>query len=91
MLMAVEDHGGGAHYIRIRLWPKLQFWSVFTVLLFLGLAAVSAFDQAWLATAVLGVIGLGFLLRGTQECAFGMGALNQAYEQFKTQVTSDPG
>jgi GT2 family glycosyltransferase len=89
MLMAVEDHGGGAHYIRIRLWPKLQFWSAFSVVLFLCLAVLAASQPAWWAAIVLGIIGLGLLLRGSQECAFGLGALNQACEQFKMQVTGD--
>jgi GT2 family glycosyltransferase len=56
MLMAVEDHGAGTQFARIRSWPRCgsaatAFAALSTVLMF-----TAAFDHAWVVVAVFGAI-----------------------------------
>ena len=90
MLMAVEDHGGGAHYIRVRFWPRLTKPSVVGAVFFLCLAAAAVLNGAPLAAVLLGLFTLGFLLRSCLECAIAMGALTRAYNNFELELTEGP-
>jgi hypothetical protein len=65
---AVEEHGSGRQLFRIRMWPHcaslgLAFISLFAV------AAVAAFDRAWLVFLVLGTMTACVASRMALECA----------------------
>ncbi|MFV8818440.1 glycosyltransferase [Haliea sp. E17] len=90
MMMAVEDHGGGAHYIRVRFWPKLRTSVFFISGLLLLLSLFAALDQAWLATCVLAISGLAVLIRSIRECASAQGLLAVTFERFKATLLVDP-
>jgi O-antigen biosynthesis protein len=58
LLVAVEDHGGGAQYVRTRIWPHWFLGGKLLVLVFALLAAGAAWDNAWVATAICGTIAM---------------------------------
>jgi GT2 family glycosyltransferase len=56
MLMAVEDHGGGAQLVRIRSWPRCRNAATAVMCLLSILMLLSALDSAWLVTGVFGSV-----------------------------------
>ena len=75
MFMAVEEHGGGAQYVRLRSWPRIQSAGL-AIVLISGLLAVTAItDGAWVASAVLGLFALLFAARILIESADATGNL----------------
>jgi hypothetical protein len=59
LLVAVEDHGGGTQYIRIRQWPTLSSGGLAVLMLPLSIAGVAGLSRAWLAALLFtGVAGL---------------------------------
>jgi hypothetical protein len=66
MHMAIEEHGGGKQLVRLRSWPRIAPAALGLTVVFALLAAWAAIDQAWLASAILGVVGmlLGILMFG---------------------------
>jgi len=78
MLMAVEDHGAGTQYVRVRSWPRMQPASQ-AVLLWLGaLLAFAALDHAWTVVAVLGAVSILLLHRTLKQCGRATAALMEA-------------
>jgi hypothetical protein len=69
VLMAVEDHGAGTQFVRIRAWPRCSPNALALAVGLQGLSAAAALDYAWAASALLGVAGLLLLLRCAYECA----------------------
>jgi GT2 family glycosyltransferase len=86
MLMAIEDHGAGTQYIRLRVWPKFGWGGTVFVVLFSGLGVLATLDGAWAAAVVLAGIGLIGALRGAQESAFATGALHGAIAQLEHEL-----
>jgi hypothetical protein len=86
MLLAVEDHGGGAHYIRVRMWPRLYRLTVVAAALLAGLAGLAAIDGAWLAGTILSVLGLSVFLGGLRQSAIALGALVTTEKRFDPSV-----
>ena len=68
LLMAVEDHGAGNQYVRLRCWPRCSRKAVFASLALAGLAAVAWLDRA--PAAAIGLLGLAGVLasRTALEC-----------------------
>lgn len=95
LLMAVEDHGGGAQYVRLRCWPRIGGRGVALALALAGLGALAARDGALAAAALLGASGLGLVLRAGHECMAATGAILRAAAQVEEpaggrQRPSDP-
>jgi GT2 family glycosyltransferase len=83
LLMAVEDHGAGAQFVRFRCWPICAPGAVALILVLAVLATGAAFDHAWTVAGVLGAAALLFTLRTLQECAGATTAILQALKQAK--------
>jgi GT2 family glycosyltransferase len=79
--MAVEDHGSGTQLIRLRAWPKLPSILPPLILLFVTLTAMSAVDQAWTASAGLGIMALGLITGALLDCAAASTSFFQVLEQ----------
>ena len=86
MLMAIEDHGAGTQYIRLRVWPRCGWGGLAIAGLFVGLAVVAALNSAWTAAAILAALGLAGVVRGAQECAFATGALHRAVARLRQEL-----
>jgi GT2 family glycosyltransferase len=69
MRMAVEEHGGGKQLARMRAWPFVSTGVAILVGILFAIAAVAAFDRAWLASATITAAGLMLSLRMFQDCA----------------------
>lgn len=77
VLMAVEEHGGGNQFIRVKSWPRCTPAGIFLTLFFAALGAAAASAQAWLACGVLNAIALVFMLRVLIECSSAMSAIRE--------------
>jgi hypothetical protein len=58
LLMAVEDHGAGNQFVRVRLWPQCSLLELLPIVLFASLSAAAALDHAWVASAIMGLLSL---------------------------------
>ena len=74
LLMAVEEHGGGKQLLKFRVWPKYSRIGLALTLLFAALSAGAAWNDAWLACAVLDAVAFLFLLVAFRECTAAMAA-----------------
>jgi hypothetical protein len=76
--MAVEEHGAGRQFVRIRSWPR---FSRIGAALMLGLAALAvgaAFEGATVVAVILGASALLILVSMIQDCATAAGVLRIA-------------
>ena len=67
LLMAVEDHGAGNQFVRLRLWPRCSLFEILPLLFVFSLFVLAAFDGAWAACFVLGLSSIfltTYMLRG---------------------------
>jgi O-antigen biosynthesis protein len=70
--MLAEEHGAGKQLIRVRMRPRCSFGGVAATGLFGALAVAAGLSGGWAASALLGLIALGFIVRAAQECAGAM-------------------
>jgi O-antigen biosynthesis protein len=81
LLMAIEDHGSGTQYVRLRIWPRLQPGWLLLALGLISLAAGAALATTWTAAAVLGSAGTLLAGRGVYECATAIASTADAAKQ----------
>jgi hypothetical protein len=79
--MAVEEHGGGAQFVRLRFWPHWRRMAPFVglQLTLQGLALWAASDSA---TAVVAILAIGALLLSVlsiRDFSHSMAALEDAW------------
>jgi O-antigen biosynthesis protein len=75
MLMAVEDHGAGNQFVRVRLWPKCSLLELLSIVLFASLSAAAALDHAWVASAIMGLLSLFLTLYSLRGCGSAVAAI----------------
>ena len=80
VLGAVEEHGAGKQLVRFRCWPMPSVFAILFSSLFAVLAAAAAFDQAWVAGAILGAFAFSLGLCIFSECAGATAAVGLALE-----------
>jgi O-antigen biosynthesis protein len=80
-LMAVEDHGSGTQYVRVRSWPRYSVPAVATTALFAVLALGAFVEGASLAAGALAVLGSIVGLRILVESATAQASLLLAVER----------
>jgi hypothetical protein len=78
--MAVEEHGAGRQLERLRWWPRCAPLVLLFSLLFVVLAAGAAFDRAWPAAGLLGLVGTALAARSFHQCAVAMAAVRGSLE-----------
>jgi GT2 family glycosyltransferase len=69
LLMAVEDHGGGTQFVRLRIWPRWSWLGFSVALVTLGAAAVAALGGASAAAVWLTVVAMILVAWAGLECA----------------------
>jgi GT2 family glycosyltransferase len=67
VLMAAEDHGSGAQYVRVRIWPRFSWPVISLTAAGLLLTALAALDGKVIFAAALGAVSLLPLFRWVQE------------------------
>jgi len=85
VLMAVEEHGGGKQFIRLRSWPRCTPAGIFLTLLFAGLGACAAAAEAWFACGVLNGIAVLFMMRVLVECSAAMASMVEVFRTAKEE------
>jgi hypothetical protein len=80
VLMAVEEHGGGNQYIRVKSWPRCTPAGIFLTLFFAALGAASATAQAWIACGALNAIALVLMMRVLVECSSAMSTITEVLD-----------
>jgi hypothetical protein len=80
LLMAVEDHGAGNQFVRIRLWPKCSLLGLLLAVLFGSLSAAAALDNAWVASAVLGLLSLFLMICTLRGCGSAVAAVLRTFQ-----------
>jgi hypothetical protein len=80
LLMAVEDHGAGNQFVRIRLWPKCSLLGLLLPVLFGSLSAAAALDNAWVASAVLGLLSLFLMICTLRGCGSAVAAVLRTFQ-----------
>ena len=78
----IEEHGAGKQLFRLRAWPHIPRPAIGLFVLLGLLAALAAYDQAWLVALVLAVGVLGIALIARAECAKAMQAWNEAIAEY---------
>jgi glycosyltransferase involved in cell wall biosynthesis len=78
--MAVEDHGSGAQLIRFRTWPRLPSLTLPLIFLPATLSAMSAMDQVWVASIILGMVAFGLILSVLLDCAAAITSFSSVLE-----------
>jgi O-antigen biosynthesis protein len=78
LLMAVEEHGGGRQYVRLRSWPRCSLACALLCATPAALAVVAALDSAWLPSDILAAASLILTLRVLVECGRAMAAIECA-------------
>ena len=67
LLIAVEDHGAGNQFVRLRLWPRCSLFEILPLVFFFSLFILAGLDRAWAACSVLGLSSIfltAYTLRG---------------------------
>jgi hypothetical protein len=80
LIMAVEEHGGGNQFVRIKSWPRCTSAGIFMTLFFAALGAASAAAQAWAACGVLNAIAIVLMMRVLIECSSAMSTLSHVLD-----------
>ncbi|MCE5333526.1 MAG: glycosyltransferase [Desulfobacteraceae bacterium] len=83
VLMAVEEHGGGKQFIRVKSWPRCTPAGIFLTLLFAGLGAAAAAAQAWVACGMLNGIAIAFMIWVIIECSSAMATMVSVFREKK--------
>ncbi len=77
MLMAVEEHGGGNQFIRIKSWPRCTPAGIVMTLFFAALGAGAAAAGAWIACGALNAAAIVLMMRVLIECSSAMSTLTR--------------
>jgi O-antigen biosynthesis protein len=80
LLMAVEDHGAGNQFVRIRLWPKCSLLELLLPLLSASLSVAAALDHAWVASAILSLLSLLLTTYSLRGCGSAVAAILRTFQ-----------
>lgn len=93
--MAYEEHGGGKQMLRFRSWPLFSPIGYVSTFFFAVLSLLAAFDGAFLASGILGIMALYFVVNAfidsAAATAFHRYGLNIIAEKERLSVMSTEG
>src|SRR5262249_47526707 len=92
LLLAIEEHGAGRQYVRMRLWPLVPAPLLVLASVFALVAMVAAAELRWDAWALLNLPALVLVWRSLYEAGIGMGAIEDAIrrEGAESKLTDRP-
>ena len=71
----IEEHGAGRQLVRLRIYPRLAYLAMVSILLFAGLSLAAALQGAWAAAAALGALALLVVGRSLYDAGAATGEL----------------
>jgi hypothetical protein len=80
LLMAVEDHGAGNQFVRLRLWPKCSLLELLLPVLVAFLSAAAALDDAWVTAAILGLLSFLLTIYSLRGCGSAVAAVLHTFK-----------
>ena len=80
LLMAVEDHGAGNQFVRLRVWPKWSLLGLLPIALFASLTAAAMLDHVWVASAILALLSLFFTIYSLRNCGSAVAAVLRTFQ-----------
>ena len=80
LLMAVEDHGAGNQFVRVRLWPKCSLLELLLPVLFASLSVAAALDNAWEASVILALLSLLLTIYSLRGCGSAVAAVLRSFQ-----------
>jgi O-antigen biosynthesis protein len=80
LLMAIEDHGSGFQYVRVRWWPRPRPSAIFVALALVALAVAATLDSSWLVASVLGLAAAPLAALIVHDTAVAQAVLERAAE-----------
>jgi hypothetical protein len=80
LLMAVEDHGAGNQFVRVRLWPKCSLLGLLLPVLFASLSVAAPLDNAWVASAILGLMSVFMTIYILRGCGSAVATILRAFQ-----------
>jgi GT2 family glycosyltransferase len=81
VLMAVEDHGAGHQFVRLRLWPRWTLAALVPILIFTALTIMALLDRAWLASTILGTLSALIMTYAVRGCAGACAAVLRSFQR----------
>jgi O-antigen biosynthesis protein len=81
VLMAVEDHGAGNQFVRLRVWPKWSLLGLLPIALFAFLSAAAMLDGAWVASAILGLLSVFLTIYSVRSCGSAVAAVLRTFQE----------
>ena len=78
LLIAVEDHGGGAQYVRFGIWPKCSGAGLTAIAFLAAIAGLATTSAAWTAAAVFAGAAALVMARVGQEAGRALAVLDDA-------------
>ena len=79
--MAVEDHGAGNQFVRLRVWPRWSLLALLPIALFASLSAAAMLDGAWAASAIMGLLSLFLTIYSLRSCGSAVAAVLRTFQQ----------
>jgi GT2 family glycosyltransferase len=80
LLMAVEDHGAGNQFVRVRLSPRYSLLELLPLAVFTVLTAAAALDGAWAAAAILGLSSILLMVHAVRGCGSAVAAVLRTFQ-----------
>jgi glycosyltransferase involved in cell wall biosynthesis len=81
LIMAVEDHGAGNQFVRLRLWPRCTLAELVPIFLFTALAGTAALDHAWVVCAIFTVLSIVIIAATLRGCGSAFAAVVRIFQQ----------
>jgi O-antigen biosynthesis protein len=81
LLMAVEDHGAGNQFVRLRLWPRCSLFEILPLVFVFSLFILAALDQAWTASFVLGLSSIFLMIYTLRGCGSAVATVVRTFQQ----------
>ena len=88
LLLAIEDHGAGAQYVRTRVWPQYRRGAEAVIFSFGLIATVAAWEGAWIAATICGIIFGLFALWTFEQAGSAMAAILRATADLRPEKPS---
>jgi hypothetical protein len=79
-LAAIEEHGQGRQFTRVRAWPILSGGAVSLMILFGALALEAMIEHRWWIGAAMSIVSAVVAWRAVFECANAMCAVLRALD-----------
>jgi O-antigen biosynthesis protein len=81
LIMAVEDHGAGNQFVRVRWWPSISATTLALATAATALSAAAVFDGSWAPAVVLGGAAVGLVVRAAWQCGAAVAAIERTVRE----------